>query len=48
MRRRFARVSLGIDSIPEKLNDLAAKFCSEKLGLSTLVQRLKIKRVSPL
>ena len=28
---------LGIDSILEKLNDLAAKFCSEKLGLSTLV-----------
>ena len=29
---------LGIDSILEKLNDLAAKFCSEKLRLSTLVQ----------
>ena len=38
---------LGIDSILEKSNDLSAKFCSAKtIGLSTLVQRLKIQ--SPL
>ena len=35
---------LGICSILEKLNDLAAKFCGGKLGLSTLVQRLEIQR----
>ena len=35
---------LGIDSILEKSNDLSAKFCSAKtIGLSTLVQRLKIQ-----
>ena len=37
------REQLGIDSILEKLNDLAARFCSDKRGPSTLVQRLKIK-----